>query len=91
MKTYKCEPQTTGNVTYNAFDGPPGEYVPAEVARGLLEALKKVQWANEDSEDMYVCPLCGGRRYVNSGNGVGHFRDCIIGSAIAKAEGGDHD
>lgn len=54
----------------------PKQLAAEEINRELLEALKEVQWSNGG-----MCPQCA------FGPKRGHQDRCVIGCAIAKAEG----
>ena len=52
----------------------------------LVAALEAVQWQQQDfGSESFRCPVCYGQ------GGVGHYPDCLIGNALAKAKEGTLD
>jgi hypothetical protein len=51
-------------------------------APDLLEALKAVEWSGSDGSTRLFCPDC-----EQHADGERHADDCVVGRAIAKAEG----
>lgn len=58
-----------------------------EIKADLLKALLKIQWAGTDTDpenfNGFICPAC------EEPESQGHLRGCLVGDAIAKAEGPD--
>lgn len=65
MKTYRVETErrVLGGTQFYC-ECPDGEYVPAKVARGLLEALKRVVYASDNGVAVFPTMLAQARNAI---------------------------
>lgn len=84
-----------GDLTVEPAAEPPKEITVANVPRQedaalvaaapeMLAALKAIEWAAAHEDGYNVCPFCSARYRKR---GAAHRDTCIVGNAIAKAEG----